>query len=295
NSHASPTPVVDGEQVFVHFGHLGTACLSAKDGKVLWKQQRLSYNPVHGAGGSPVLAGGRIVFCIDGTDRQMIVALDRKTGNVAWQTPRKTSPAKAFSFSTPLLITHKGQQQLIAAGSDVVMSLDPKTGREIWRVRYKGYSVVPRPVYGDGIVYLSKGYDTPVLYAIRVDGKGDVTSTHVAWTAKNGIPRNASPLLVEDAVYLASDNGTVTCLAAKTGEERWNERVGKAYSSSPIYAGGHIYLLDEDGTATVFKPGSSYDPVATNKMGEKALASYGVDGNALLLRTEKALYRIEKK
>jgi outer membrane protein assembly factor BamB len=295
NSHASPTPLVDGEQVFVHFGHLGTACLAAKDGKVQWTQQTLKYNPVHGAGGSPVIAGGRLVFCIDGTDKQMVVALDRKTGKVAWQAPRKTNPVKAFSFSTPLLISDKGQEQLIAAGSDVVMSLDPKTGREIWRVRYTGYSVVPRPVYGNGMVYLSTGYDSPQLYAIKTDGKGDVTRTHVAWTAKSGAPRNASPLLVDDALYLAADDGTVTCLDAKTGKERWSERVGRAYSASPIYAGGLIYLMDEFGTATVFKPGAAYDPVATNRMGEKSLASYGVDGNALLLRTEKALYRIEQK
>jgi outer membrane protein assembly factor BamB len=94
---------------------------------------------------------------------------------------------------------------------------------------------------------------------------------------------------------MAADDGQVTCLDAKTGQQRWNERVEKAYSASPLYAGGLVYLLDEEGAATVFKPGASYDPVATNKMGERALASYGVDGNALLLRTEKALYRIEKK
>jgi outer membrane protein assembly factor BamB len=295
NSHASPTPLVDGDQVFVHFGHLGTACLSAKDGKPLWTQQTLSYSPVHGAGGSPVLAADRLVFCIDGTDKQMVVALDRKTGKVSWQTPRKVNPVKAFSFSTPLLISEKGQEQLVAAGSDVVMSLDPKTGREIWRVRYTGYSVVPRPVFANGVVYLSTGYDVPALYAIKTNGKGDVTNTHVAWTAKTGAPRNASPLLVDGALYLAADDGTVTCLEAATGKERWSERVGRAYSASPIHAGGLVYLLDEFGTATVFKPGPSYDPVATNKMGEKSLASYGVDGDALLLRTEKALYRIEKK
>jgi outer membrane protein assembly factor BamB len=281
--------------VFVHFGHLGTACLDAKDGKPLWTQQTLRYSPVHGAGGSPVLAGGNLVFSIDGTDKQTVVALDRKTGKVSWQAPRKTSPVKAFSFSTPLLIAEKGQDQLVTVGSDVVMSLDPKTGREIWRVKFTGYSVVPRPVYGDGVVYLSTGYDSPSVYAIKADGKGDVTNTHVAWKVKTGAPRNASPLLLDGTLYLAADDGRVTCLDAKTGEERWGEVVGRAYSASPIAAGGLVYLLDEFGTATVFKPGASYDPVATNKLGEKSLASYGVDGDALLLRTEKALYRIEKK
>jgi outer membrane protein assembly factor BamB len=296
NSHASPTPVVDGGNVFVHFGHMGTACLNAKDGARVWTRQSLRYNPVHGNGGSPILAGDRLIFSIDGTDKQEIVALERKTGKVAWRTPRNLSVQKPFSFSTPLLITANGREQVISAGSGVVMSLDPTTGKELWRVRYgSGYSVVPRPVYGNGLVYLSSGYEAPLVYAIRPGGTGDVTSTHVAWKTKAGAPRNASPLLVGDALYLADDLGLVTCLEARTGKERWNERVGRAFSASPILAGGLMYFLDEDGLATVVKPGASYEEIARNKMGERALASLGVDGNALLLRTEKALYRIEKK
>ena len=296
NSHASPTPVVDGGSVFVHFGHMGTACLNAKDGTRVWTQQSLRYNPVHGNGGSPILARDRLCFSIDGTDKQEIVALERKTGKIAWRTPRNLSVQKPFSFSTPLIITANGREQVISAGSGVVMSLDPTTGKELWRVRYgSGYSVVPRPVYGNGLVYLSSGYEAPLVYAIRPGGTGDVTSTHVAWKTKAGAPRNASPLLVGDALYLADDLGLVTCLDARTGKERWNERVGRAFSASPILAGGLMYFLDEDGLATVVKPGASYEEIARNKMDERALASFGLDGNALLLRTEKALYRIEKK
>jgi hypothetical protein len=296
NSHASSTAVVDGGEVFVHFGHMGTACLNAKDGGKVWTQQSLRYNPVHGNGGSPVLAGNRLIFNIDGADRQEVLGLNRKTGKVAWRTPRKMNVPKHFSFSTPLVIEANGREQVISAGSGVVMSLDPQSGKEIWRVRYgDGYSVVPRPVYGNGLVYLSSGYESPVLYAIRPDGTGDVTKTHVAWTAKRGAPLNPSPLLVEDALYLVSDDGRLTCLDAKSGKERWSERVGRAYSASPLYAGGLIYLLDEDGGATVVRPGASYDEVARNKLGERSLASFAVDGDALLLRTEKALYRIEQK
>lgn len=295
NSHASPTPVVDGDQLFVHFGHLGTACLQAGTGKIIWTQQSLSYKPVHGAGGSPVLVGDRLIFSIDGADKQLVVGLDRASGKVAWQTPRAVTAPKPFSFCTPTVITVNGRQQVIAPGSNVVMALNPQTGQEIWRVRYEGYSVVPKPVYGNGLVYLSSGYDSPVLYAIKPDGTGDVTSTHVAWTVRKGVPRNASPLLVGESVYLASDDGFLTCLDARTGKERWSERVGKAFSASPILAGDHLYLLDEEGLTIVVKPADSYEPVAKNRMGEKALASYAVDGAALLLRTEKALYRIEAK
>ncbi len=297
NSHASPTPVVEDGKVYVHFGHMGTACLKAADGSTVWAQQGLKYAPVHGNGGSPVVAGNFLVFSIDGTDRQAVLALDKATGKVAWERPRHTEPGvKPFSFGTPLVITAAGAEQLISCGSGLVMALDPKTGKELWYATYgDGYSVVPRPVFANGLVYVCTGYNTPTLMAIRPDGKGDVTKTHVAFTVKKNVPHNPCPLVVGDALYMVSDAGVLSCLDAKKGTERWTERVEKAYSSSPIFAGGLIYLLSEDGTTTVFKPGASYEEVAKNRLGEKTQASFAIDGDALLLRTEKALYRIEKK
>jgi outer membrane protein assembly factor BamB len=297
NSHASPTAVIEGDNVYFHFGHAGTACLKAKDGSKVWATQELKYKPQHGNGGSPIIADKLLVFSIDGTDVQMVAALDKASGKVAWKTPRENKTgASPFSFSTPILIEVGGQKQVVSAGSGCVMSLDPKNGKEIWRVSYgAGYSVVPKPVFANGLVYVCSGYNTPNVLAIKPDGKGDVTNTHVAFKVTKNAPHNPSPLVVGDSLYLISDGGVLSCLDAMKGTERWNERVGKAYSASPLYAGGLIYLLDETGNATVFKPGDSYEEVATNKLNERALASYGVDGNALLLRTEKALYRIEKK
>ena len=102
-------------------------------------------------------------------------------------------------------------------------------------------------------------------------------------------------MVVGDALYMVSDKGILSCLEAATGKVRWSERVGGDHSSSLLYANGLVYLLDEAGTTTVFKPGDSYEEVAKNKLGEKTQASCALDGDALLLRTEKALYRIEKK
>lgn len=292
NSHASPTPVVESGEVFVHFGHMGTACLDAQTGRCLWRQQSLRYQPVHGNGGSPVLVGRHLIFCIDGADQQLVVALDRRDGSIAWRTPRNARPKKPFSFCTPTLITVQGRQQLICPGSDVVMALDPATGQEIWRVRYEGYSVVPRPVYAHGLVFLSTGYDSPLLYAIRPDGRRDVTNTHVVWMSKKAVPRNASPLVVGDYLYLASDDGQVTCLEARNGREVWSERVGRAFSASPIHASGRLYFCDEEGVTIVLKAGNTFEELARNRLPERILASPAVDGDALILRTEKAIYRI---
>jgi outer membrane protein assembly factor BamB len=292
NSHASPTPVVDDGQLFVHFGHMGTACLDTQTGRCLWRQQSLRYQPVHGNGGSPLLVGQHLIFCIDGADQQQVVALNRRDGSIAWRTPRNARAKKPFSFCTPTLITVQGRQQVICPGSDVVMALDPLTGQEIWRVRYDGYSVVPRPVYAHGLVFLSTGYDVPVLYAIRPDGRRDVTHTHVVWMGKRGVPRNASPLVVGEYLYLAADGGQVTCLEARNGREVWSERVGRAFSASPIHADGRLYFCDEEGVTIVLKAGNTFEELARNRLQERILASPAVDGNALILRTEKALYRI---
>jgi outer membrane protein assembly factor BamB len=292
NSHASPTPVTDGQRLYVHFGHQGTACLDFT-GKVLWRNTRLKYQPVHGNGGSPILAGDTLVFSCDGSDRQFVVALDRQTGMVLWQTDRKTDAVKKFSFGTPLLITVRGRPQIISPGSDAVCAYDPRTGAELWRVRYEGYSIVPRPVYGHGLVFLCTGYDRPSLLAIRPDGTGDVTATHVAWQTQRGVPLNPSPLLVGEELYLVSDLGVASCLDARTGRVHWQQRIGGNHSASPIHADGKVYCQSEEGVGVVLKAGRQFEQVARNVLGERTLASYAVADGALYIRTEAHLYRIQ--
>jgi outer membrane protein assembly factor BamB len=296
NSHASPTPVVDAKtkRLYVHFGHEGTACLDL-DGKVLWRQTELRYSPVHGNGGSPILADDRLIFSIDGTDKQYVVALDTSDGQVKWRTDRKTDAAKRFSFHTPLLIEVKGQRQVISAGSDVAVACDPKTGEEIWRVRYDGYSVIPRPVHGHGLLFLVTGYDRSSLIAVRPDGKGDVTDTHVAWTMKANAPHTPSPVLVGDELYAVSDGGMASCLDARTGKVHWAQRLGGGFSASLLEAGGNVYFQNETGTGFVVKAGTTYELLAKNELKEKTLASYAAADGALFIRTDKHLYRIEKR
>jgi outer membrane protein assembly factor BamB len=294
NSHASPTPLIDGGRLYVHFGHQGTACLDLA-GKVLWRNNDYPYAPVHGNGGSPILAGEALVFHCDGGDRRFVVALERATGKLLWKADRPGTPVKGFSFGTPLLIAVDGKQQIISPASDVVTALDPGTGNEIWRVRYKGYSVIPRPVYGHGLVFVCTGYETPGLLAIRPDGTGDVTATHVAWKTSRAVPHAPSPLLVGDELYLVSDNGTASCLDAKTGRVHWQERLNTTFSASPVFAAGRVYFQSEDGDGIVVKAGTRFELLARNKLGERTLASYAAADGALFLRTDKHLYRFEAR
>jgi outer membrane protein assembly factor BamB len=294
NSNASPTPVVDGKNLFVHFGHLGTACLDLT-GKVLWSNTALRYQPVHGNGGSPIVVDDLLVFSIDGADKQAVVALDQATGQVRWQTDRKSKAVKKFSFGTPLLIEVQGQRQIVSTGSDVVSAYEPATGQEIWRFRYSGYSIIARPAFGHGLIFLSTCYEQPQLLAIRADGKGDVTGTHLAWSRLKGAPHAPSPLVDGDNLYVVSDNGTASCLDAKTGTVHWSQRLLGGFSASPLLADGKVYFQNEEGIGYVVKAGTTFELLAKNDMKEKTLASYAAADGAIFLRTAEHLYRIAAK
>jgi outer membrane protein assembly factor BamB len=295
NSLASGTPVVTADRLFVHFGHMGTAALDLS-GKVIWRNTELQYAPVHGNGGSPILVDGALIFSCDGKSDPFVVALDSATGKIRWKTPRNTKAQKPFSFCTPLAITVGGATQVVLPGSGFVGSYDPRDGHEIWHVNYgEGYSVVPRPVSAHGLVFVSSGFNSPVLYAIRPEGaKGDVTETHVAWTERKAVPRSASMLILGDEIYFVSDAGIATCADAKTGEVHWSERLGGGFSASPVAAEGRIYFQNETGTGFVIKAGKKFEQLAKNDLAEPTLASFAVADGTLFIRSEQFLRKIAR-
>ncbi|MGH7947496.1 MAG: PQQ-binding-like beta-propeller repeat protein [Opitutaceae bacterium] len=294
NSPASPTPIIDGDRVYIHFGHHGTACVDWS-GKVIWRNDRLRYDPVHGNGGSPILLDDRLVFNADGARDPFVVALNKKTGDIVWKVARTADVRQTFSFCTPLLITVNGKRQIISPGSGAVSALDPGDGRELWRAGYgRGYSVVPRPVFGHGLLFIATGFNRADLLAIRADGEGDVTDTHIAWRTTKGAPLTPSVLLIDEELYAVSDMGVASCWNAKTGDLHWQERLDGNYSASPIAAEGRIYFQNETGTGTVIQASREFTRLATNKLEERTLASYAVAENALFIRTAGHLYRIEK-
>ena len=295
NSHASPTPVHEDGKLYIHFGHLGTACLNAANGQTAWATQAFAYSPVHGNGSSPVLYEDLLIFSADAETEPKVIALDKTTGQQRWAFARQSDAKKKFSFCTPLIIDVNGQKQLITPGSGVVNALNPKTGEEIWRCYYdQGYSVVPRPVYAHGMIFLSSGYDKPVLYAIKVDGKGDVTATHIAWKIEKAAPHNPSMAVIGDELYFVADNGILSCVDAKSGQVHYSERCTGPISASLLAADGKLYLQDEKGLGVVVKPGQQFHILAQNDLAERSLASYAVIGSDLLIRTEGNLYRIKK-
>jgi outer membrane protein assembly factor BamB len=297
NSYASPTPVLDGGKLYCHFGSFGTFCLDAKTGKKLWDKKVVIFHSV-GPGSSPMIYKNLLVLVCDGVDVQYVTALEKSNGREVWKTKRPPMNTKSGemmkSFSTPQVITHNGTDQLVIPGAQWLCSYEPMTGKEIWRFNHgSGFSIVPRPVYQDGVVYYSTGFGKPIAIAVKVDGKGDVTKTHEVWREAKRVPARSSYVLDGNELYMTDDKGIARCFNAATGEILWTERLEGDHTASPIIANGHLYFCSERGQTTVIKAGKTFEKVAANKLDAGFMASPAVLGNSLILRTTAALYRID--
>jgi outer membrane protein assembly factor BamB len=290
NSHASPTPIAEGTRVYVHFGGDGTAAIDAVSGAIVWKTQ-FPYASQHGSGGSPALYKDLLIFSGDGHYEAFVVALDKRTGKIRWKTERRKPFDQAYT--TPLVINVDGRDQLVSVGAYRAAAYDPLTGKEIWIARYEdGFSNVPRPVFGHGLVYIATGFQQPTLIAVRPDGTGDVTATHIAWSMTRGVPFTPSPVLVGEELYVITDLGVLTCVNAKTGKLLWQQRIGGNHSASPVVADGRIYFLSEEGVATVIAPGATFRKLAVSELDGATLASMAVSRGSFFIRSNTHLYRI---
>jgi len=298
NSYASPTPVLDGDRLFAHFGALGTAALDTRTGRLLWTNTNLVVMHENGPGSSPVVWRDKLIFHMDGSDRQFIAALDTRTGKLAWRTDRsgEMNPRgqQRKCYGTPLVLDVSGKDQIISPAADWVYGYDPATGKEFWKIPYGqlGFSITPRPVAGHGMIFMSTGFGKKQMLAIKHAG---VPTPEIAWRYTKGIPSMPSPLLVGNELIFVDDGGFVTCLDARTGAELYRERLAGNFSSSPIVADGKIYIGNREGVVYVFAPGREFRLLAKNELGSGVMATPAAVDRALFIRTEKALFRFEDK
>jgi outer membrane protein assembly factor BamB len=296
NSFASPTPILHSGRLYCHFGTMGTACLDTATGKVVWKT-RLPVSHSVGPGSSPAFFENLLIVPCDGTDAQTVVALDIENGEPVWKARRPpmtgTEVEMHKAFSTPLIINDGTRDQVIVTGAQWVVAYNPLDGETLWQVRHgEGFSNVPCPVYADGMVYICTGYLTPELVAIRVDGQGDVTKTHVVWRISKQVPAMPSPVVVGSVVYMVSDQGVVTCVDAKSGDVVFRQRLGGNFSASPLVADGKLLFLSREGDVSVAQAGSSWQEVSKNHVNGQLMASPAIWGDSLILRSDSHLYRI---
>jgi outer membrane protein assembly factor BamB len=308
NSYASPTPIIEPGRVYVTFGSPGTAAIDTKTGKVIWERRDLECNHYRGAGSSPIIFGDLLIMHFDGSDVQYLVGLNKRTGETVWRTKRsidfkdlgpdgKPQAEGDFrkAFSTPHVITVNGEPLLVSIGSKATYGYDPRTGKELWRVEERtNHSGSTRPVAGHGLVFYPSGFATGELLAVKPDGRGDVTATHVVWRVSQGVPKKPSLLLKDDLIFMINDVGIITCLQAKTGEVVWKSRLQGTFSASPVLAAGRVYVFSEDGKTTVVEAGREFKVLAENQLDDGFMASPAIAGRALFLRTRTHLYRIEE-
>jgi len=291
NSHASPTPVVERDRIYVHFGHQGTACTDL-DGNKIWENRDHAFPPTHGNGGSPILVDGKLILTCDGGETPYTLALDALTGKEAWKTFRNTPAERPFSFCTPQLITVNGTKQIVSQGTNIVQSLAPADGSVLWFLRYDGYSVVPRPLFHQGVLLICTGFGKTKVLAIDPTGSGDVTETHLKWSFDTSVPQTPSLVCFENQVVMASDGGIATGVDIATGKEIWRKRLGGNFSASPLLTGDTIYFQSESGEALVMKLGEQLEEIARNSLPGRIFASYAVVDNDLIIRAEQGVYRI---
>lgn len=297
NSYASPTPAIEAGRVYVHFGSPGTACIDTATGKTLWEQRDLPCDHFRGAGSSPVIVGNLLVLTFDGFDYQYVAGLDKNTGKVVWKRDKEIQYSTSDgdykkAYSTPAVLKVNGQTQLVSPSAEATIALDPATGDELWRVVHGGMNASSRPVTGHGLVYLTSGH-TANLLGIKLGDKGSLTENSIAWKVKNGVPTRSSLLLVGDLLFMVNDGGIASCLDAKTGERRWQQRLGKAYSASPVHAAGHIYCADEEGKTHVVKASPTFEIESVNELEAGCMGSPAIVDNAVYLRTKTHIYRLE--
>jgi outer membrane protein assembly factor BamB len=303
NTYATPSAAIEEGRVYVHFGALGTACVNTTSGKILWRRSDLNCDHMQGPASSPVLFDNLVIVHLEGIDEQFIAALDKMTGKTVWLYERPEElyagiePAYLVkSYQTPVIATVGGKPQLVSNGAMLVTGHEPRTGKEIWRVRYRDDSTISRIVSGHGLLFINTGGSPgkSQLWAIRQGGEGDVTDSNVVWKMTEDAPHESSPVLVGDLLYTMSDRGILICMEATTGKQVWSERLKGKFSASLLAAGDRIYLSNKKGATTVIAPGREYRELAVNQINGELWTSPAVTGDALLLRTKSHLYRIEQ-
>jgi outer membrane protein assembly factor BamB len=285
------TPVVTDDAVYVAFGNSEIARYT-HDGKQLWvtRYMELFGNPkmAWGYAVSPVVLKDSILLPWDHHKGPCyVIGLDKKTGKIAWQVDRPIGT----SHSTPLVVAHHGQTDILVSGKNRLTAFDAKTHKELWKYGegegpFNG-EIVVSPVYGDGMVFLQLWRQSQI-HAIRLKGNGEPPER--VWVSEKPGPQEPSPVYYQGLLYSFMDNGILVCLDGKTGKEVYRERLGGASNSSPIAANGRIYLSNNDGTTFVVKAGPQFELLSTNNLGERITASPAVSGNNLFYRTDSHVY-----
>jgi len=296
NSYASSTPATDGQRVYIAFRVDDDIVIAAHDcvsGRQLWLVRPGTHKGEWGFSNEPVLYKDKVIIDGDSKGDSFLIALDREDGKTLW---RKNRTNKGISYSAPLIREMAGRTQLIQCGDRCVAGFDPDTGEQIWKVDGPSQEFVATPVYSEkaGLVFVSSSWPKTVLLAIRPDGRGNVTETHIAWSDTKGAPYVPSMIIADDFLLSVNRGGTAFCYEAATGKVHWQQKLGR-HHASPVLVGGQVFFINDDGQINVIKPGREFELVATYELGEQCYASPAISEGRIFLRGFKHLFCIGKR
>ncbi len=292
NSYASGTPATDGKHIYVAFLDGEDVVVAAYDfsGNQIWLQRPGTFYSPHGFSCSPLIYNDKVIINGDSKGDAFLAALNKTDGSVIW---KKSLDKPAHSFSTPLIRELGGKIQMIFAGNQEISSYNPDDGSRYWFINGPSEDFCSTPVYSEktGLVLVSSAWPQRHLLAIKPNGIGDVSDTHIVWRSTEGAYYVPSPVCTGDYLISTMTNGTAYCMDVATGNVVWKEKLGKQYPSS-VYAGGLVYIPNDEGVITVIKPGPTFEMVAKNTLGETMNASPAISNGKIFLRGDKHLFCI---
>jgi outer membrane protein assembly factor BamB len=291
NTHASGTPATDGRRVYVNFrvgDEIVVAAHDATSGEQLWSVRPGTHEGEWGFSNAPLLYKDKVIIDGDSKGKSFLVALNRDNGRTLWRVDRTH---RGISYAAPLVREMAGRVQLIQCGDRCVTSFDPDTGKPIWKVDGPSEEFVASPAYSEkaGLVFASSSYPIRQVFAIKPDGRGDVTKSHVAWEDKIGSPYISSPLIVGDWMLALNNAGIAFCYDAATGKVLWKARLGR-HHASPVLVEGLAFFIADNGEVNVIKPGVKFERVAQYQLGESCYASPAISNGQVFLRGFKHLF-----
>lgn len=295
NSYATPTPAIEQDRLYVHFGTYGTVCLDTSDASEVWRRTDLKCDHFRGPASSPILHDGKLFVAFDGVDVQFVVALDTKTGKTVWEQKREidygtTVGDRMKAYGTAEVIRVGDQDQLVYPSAVATIAYDPETGKSLWTVYHDGMNAAARPIYAEDVLLITNG--SGAMVAVRPDGSGNITKSNVVWDSGKSVAKKASPIVVEGLVYMVSDDGIVSCRRLNDGQILWQERMRGPYAASPIYADGRLYFFSTEGEILTIRSGPTFEKLAETELGDGFMASPAVVGDQLILRSKSMLYGV---
>lgn len=311
NNYAAPSPVLEEDALYVHFGTYGTARIDPATGEKVWERRDINVRHYRGPGSSPIIHGELLILTFDGIDQQFVTALEKKTGKTVWKTARTTDyqdldkdghPTRdgdmRKAYHTPAVFQMGGHEVLVSVGSRAAFGYDVKTGKELWTIRHGGFNAAIPPLRLGDMLILNTGSERAHTLCVRIDGKmqGDITETHVLWDREKRNASEAAPVIVNGTLFQTTRGGIVSAVDVKTGTDLWDDRMAGKHVPAPLIIADKMLFSNDRGESYLIRATpEKFDQLGMNQLAEPISASPAVADGALFMRTSGALYKIAKK